>query len=952
MGRRIVTFALAGMLATAITPMLRGAAPVWNPATADSEKPPALGLPASPYNVSRPTAPVVSPTTRLGAGESGDEPTIQPVQAVTPPPQAKTDADPRRIDPTPGAPGGALTLEPPTFESPTIPLPNVSTRKLKFGNRSASPTNAKYLNMPNGEQIALITGGIKLLAEFQDKGGLILDVEADQLVIWQTGGKAQDLVGAMGDREGATVGDDKQIELYMTGNVVIRYGTLAAVTEDKVLRAKRVYYDVSKNKAIAISADLEMVRPGLPVPAHFTGARMEQLSAEQFVIKDAVGAASKLPADPGFDLHFRELRITEEKNQLNRTVFGTPVVNRFTGEQDVSNIKRFYARNTFLELADVPVFWFPVLSGDAADPTGPLQNFVYRQDRIFGSQFLTTWSILELIGVKKLPGERWDLMTDYLSVRGPALGTVYDLAGDQLFGYNAPFTTHVLAYGIYDKGHDQLAGTRDLNWDPPGFRGRAYWRHVQEYDDFSFQGQVAYLSDANFLEQYYKYEFDMGPNQETFAYLKYQHASLAATLLVEPNLDRPFVTETQWLPRAQGFLLGESFFDRLTYNTWGSIGYANLQVYNLPANQLSYPGAPTVTETPLNTGRIDWMQNLSMPLTLGPAKVVPYLVGDLAYYTQDNEGNSRGRAYGGYGVRGSIPLSRLYDDVQSDLFNVKGLFHKMTFGANYYSASADTPLNMLPQLDRLNDDSTQEAIRDITPWQQVFYPGPTGVALANSPMYNPRLYALRRLVDTSADNLDTIQVLQGEWRQRWQTKRGYEGMEHTVDYFTLDLSASFFPAPNRDNFGHPVSFIEYSSSWAIGDRNGFLSTGWFDPYTLGTHYWNVLGYFNRPDGTNYTLGYRSFEPLGSHLVTASVAYTFSPKYGVNLYTAYDFGISKNESIGLNLVRTGTDLTWSVGFSYNALINNFGFNFMVIPNLMATKGGMNPFQSAGGMMGRN
>ena len=329
---------------------------------------------------------------------------------------------------------------------------------------------------------------------------------------------------------------------------------------------------------------------------------------------------------------------------------------------------------------------------------------------------------------------------------------------------------------------------------------------------------------------------------------------------------------------------------------------------------------------------------MSLPFTLGPLRVSPYGMFDLTYYTQDYNNSNQGRVYGGGGVRTSMPLSRLYEDVDSEFFNLQGLYHKMTFKGNYYNAGSNTPPTVLPQLDRLDDDSTLQSVRDITPWQPVYNPTAAGYALYSSPIYNPQLYAIRRLVDSRVDTLGTIQEVQAEVDQRWQTKRGYPGLEHTVDYITFDMSATFYPAPYRDDFGHPVSFVEYYGTWAVGDRNGFTSSGWFDPWAFGTHYWNVSSYYNRPDGTNFSLSYLQYDPIGSRLLSGSVAYNFSPKYAVSFSAAYDLAITTNQSTSLSIIRTGTDLTWMVGFSYNAILNNFGFNFMVLPNLLLQRSG--------------
>src|SRR5207237_5818979 len=134
----------------------------------------------------------------------------------------------------------------------------------------------------------------------------------------------------------------------------------------------------------------------------------------------------------------------------------------------------------------------------------------------------------------------------------------------------------------------------------------------------------------------------------------------------------------------------------------------------------------------------------------------------------------------------------------------------------------------LPQLDRLNDDATDQALRDIRPLQPVFNPD-KGLFLALSPLFDPQLYAIRRLVDNRIDTLDSIQVVQLDVRQRLQTKRGFPGQEHIVDWMTLDLSASVFPESKRDNFNNTLGFLEYDYLWNIGDRTALTSTGWIDP---------------------------------------------------------------------------------------------------------------------------
>src|SRR5207248_1394294 len=103
-----------------------------------------------------------------------------------------------------------------------------------------------------------------------------------------------------------------------------------------------------------------------------------------------------------------------------------------------------------------------------------------------------------------------------------------------------------------------------------------------------------------------------------------------------------------------------------------------------PTSQPPFAYLPTDVRT--DTARADLWQELSLPLTAGPFKLVPYAVADGTYYSRDVQGDSVGRAYGGGGLRASVPFSRLYPDVCSDLFNVSGIYHKIVLSGNYFNA--------------------------------------------------------------------------------------------------------------------------------------------------------------------------------------------------------------------------------------------------------------------------
>jgi hypothetical protein len=229
----------------------------------------------------------------------------------------------------------------------------------------------------------------------------------------------------------------------------------------------------------------------------------------------------------------------------------------------------------------------------------------------------------------------------------------------------------------------------------------------------------------------------------------------------------------------------------------------------------------------------------------------------------------------------------------------------------------------------------------MTEYQSLFVAGANGLLLqgAGNPnnQFNPQQYLIRRAATNRVDTLDNIDVLQLDMRHRFQTKRGYPGLEHTVDLLTVAASVSYFPEAARDNFGHPFAFLEYDALWNVGDRTAVMASGWFEPYDNGSRYYTVGALLNRPDRTNFYFGYRQTDPLNSRAVTANVAYQLSRRYFIGVGTSYDFGINAALSNTFTLTRTGTDLTVSLGVNYNSLVNNFGVQFMITPNVLQALG---------------
>jgi hypothetical protein len=920
-----------------------------------------------------PPIPLPPATGNPAAGPPDGNPTVPPGQGFPPaggtpyPPYPPPYAPPPPGTPPPAVPpAGAPGLPSP---SPPAPVPEVppptpppgSTPSAQAAPAPANQAPPRHIRitprgaefhedstlLPNGEMAYVITGGVIITISNPADGIAVLDMEADRLVIWKKGNLQETLSGMR--RPGGTT--TREAEFYLAGNVEIRS---RGTNEEHTLRADEVYYDVGRNVAVAYQADLEFRQPRLPDPVHMRADELLQVSPNLFKAKRAEIFSSRLPSDPGLKVVVMNANLEQKKVPRRYGPFGRTAVDPKTGQPEIVNERLFWGWNSLIKLDNIPVIYLPYMQGDPRDPLGPLNSINYSYNRLFGNQFFTTWNVYDLFGLTPAPGTRWNLNVDELSKRGPALGTNADYSGNNFFGIPGNYSGYIKAYGLYDKGFDLLGGNRGALAKQPMVRGRFFWHHNEELpDDFYFQGQLSGLSDKNFLEEYYYNEWNTFVNQETFLFLKQQRDVWSWYIMAEPNLRR-WTNETERLPELDGYLLGESLpflgdtlGNRLTYNAHASAGYYRLRTTDQPPPPF---GLTTFAD---NTGRFDLWQDVGLPFYVGPVKMTPFGVVDLTQYTSDLTGSERGRFYGGGGLRASLPLSHLYTGVQNELLNVNGIYHKVVLSGNYYIAHSDTGFTMLPQLDRLNDDATDQSIRDITPIQPFVNPNPAnGRFLATSPLFDPQVYAIRRYQDqlfNRVDTLDTMESLVADLRQRLQTKRGYPGMQHTVDWMVLDVSATYFPHPARDNFNSPFGFVTYDYTWNVGDRTALVSTGWVDPIPNGARVFTVGTFLNRPDRTNFYFGYRQFDPIGSRLLTGSASYVFSPKYAMTLSSSYDLGFNSGLSNALIFTRMGTDLQVSLGATYNSILNNFGVIFSIMPNLAAQRGRAAGFGS--GMLGR-
>ncbi|MGE0758783.1 MAG: organic solvent tolerance protein OstA, partial [Pirellulaceae bacterium] len=565
-----------------------------------------------------------------------------------------------------------------------------------------------------------------------------------------------------------------------------------------------------------------------------------------------------------------------------------------------------------------------------------------KNDNVFGTQVLLDFDTYQVLGWKRIDGTEWTFSTDYLSDRGLALGTDFRYDRPEFLGVPGRATGFLDAWGIKEEGLDNLGFDRRVLLPEEEYRGRVLGRHRQQLaGGFQFTAEAGLISDRNFLEQYFEQEWDQEKDQITGLELKRYVGNSSWSLTADVRVN-DFFTQTERLPRLDHFLTGQSVFGFLTWHGHSQAGYEHLRPAVPPDPRNPTEVAlfdPLAWETDAEGLRVATRQELDWPVQLGAVKVVPYVLGEAAHWGEDLTGNELTRYLGQTGVRASLPFWRVDPMVQSTLFNLNGLAHKVLLETEFLYADAEENLSSLPLYDPVDDDSTEHFRR------RLFFNtfgGPAGVGGPNVPlMFDERYFLLRSGIQSwvaspTTEVADDLMLAKVAVRQRWQTKRGAPGQERIVDWIEFDAEGVYFPKEDEDNFGEPWGLLNYDFRWHVGDRLTLLSDGFADVFGQGLRTATLGALINRPERGSLYVGIRSIEgPISSNIVTSAVSYRMSEKWIFTGAASFDFGETGNIGQSIQLTRIGESALVRLGFNYDASRNNLGVNLAIEPRFLAS-----------------
>lgn len=714
-------------------------------------------------------------------------------------------------------------------------------------------TQFEFSTSASGDQIVTLIGRVYIQwQEPNPEGGPpeTIELEADNLAFWRRVVDPNAPPAEFGSLSQTRVSD-----IYVSGDVRLTQGS-------RTVRASELYYDLRRHVGIARNGVFSTFDAARGIPIYVRAAELRQVAANEFEATDVTVASSEFRT-PQLSLAAGRIYIVDKSQEP--TAEGGADDNRFDAKMEDVRLKYY----------DTTLFAWPSLRSNLVRPDLPIRELSVGSDNTYGPSIETSWFFSRLLGLEEPEGTDSTLQLDYYGKRGPGVGMDVTYEREDYFG-------RVLGYIIYDQGEDRLSRTQLSVPLDQEVRGRFELRH-RHFLPYGWQltAEASYLSDRNFLEQYYRSEFNAGKEQETLLHLKRIEDNWGLAVLGKVRVN-DFLNQVEELPSAEFHWIGQSLFrDAFTF-------YSDTQVSRyryLYASGMPSAGPGGVFTYTMTRNEVD------MPLAVGRAKIVPFLASTFGYedgvgFTAALDETPMERkdfvAIGEAGVRVSAqPFWKVYPNVQSTFWDIDQMRH-------------------------------------------IIRPELVAVAYGDS--------------DPVAQQRDTLDF--GIY-QRWQTKRGPVGRQRTVDWLRWNVdfvwvrhsgdatagpdqflwNQPFIPLVNRTalalppqdrrttgTFGPQRSYIgtdvalQLTDSTAIlGDMNFDMQSGVVQQINVGYSHmcWPDLSYYI---GSRYLRRIVSGDERGSNAVTFAATYRLDPRYTLVFSEQYDFDYGAGIQSDITLIR--------------------------------------------------
>ncbi len=683
------------------------------------------------------------------------------------------------------------------------------------------------------------------------------------------------------------------VAIYLSGSVVMTEG-------QRTIRADEVYYDFEGKKAIAVNAVMRNFDVSRGIPIYVRAEKLRQVAENKFAADNITLTSSEFYL-PQISLNASEIIITDTTN--------------IEEQEGVVSDRSYDAqmRDVRLKIYDRTIFYWPYVRSNLQRPDVPFKSINAGYDSTWGAALETRWYLSRLLGLREPQGTESTLALDYYSKRGVGGGIDIEYERENYFG-------RLMGYVIHDSGEDRLGrDSSRRHLEPPrDLRGRFRFQH-RHFLPYNWQltTEISYASDENFIEEYYRGEFNVDKRQETLVHLKRIEDNWGLSLLGKARINN-FADELEELPSAEFHWTGQSLFgDRFTL-------YSDTQVSRM-RQRIGNEHAIMMDEGIFSF--ISHRTELDMPLRMNTFKVVPFIAGTFGYDDRSGftrslvDGTSAGQfgeddvLIGEAGVRVSPqPYWKVYPDVKSRLWDLNQLRH-------------------------------------------IVSPYLTAVGYIES--------------DSVVEQHDALNV---GISQRLQTRRGTGDKTRTVDWMRLDMAFTWVsdsesasttgadrfiwskpivplrvlsapaifngdlmaPLQRFEMFGPRRNYFSADYVWRMSDTTAVLSDMYFDmqsgvvqQFNIGFSHlrWPNLSYYI---GSRYIRRVQVLDEEGSNAFTFAATYMLDPRYTIVFSQQFDFDYGANILSDISLIRRYHRMYWALTYSADESLDRNAIVFSIWP----------------------
>ncbi|MBL7221453.1 MAG: LPS assembly protein LptD [Phycisphaerae bacterium] len=775
---------------------------------------------------------------------------------------------------------GEVTPPPPKDKTPVIYQP-VSMRADGFTSHEMGK------DTPQHRRVTIARGNVYLSQGHPDSDEF-LELRSQSAVVFSTPGKQ----GSTGPLGGVAGSREAIRGVYLEGDVVISRG-------ERFFRGPMAYYDFVTNRSLMPNAVFRTIQKQRNIPIYIRAAEARTLSDREMWFKNARVSSSDFYS-PTYHIgasraYVRDVTIYEDKidPKTGRRVRG----DRLSEQSFLATMEH----STF-NFRSLPVMYWPWTRNTVTDGNSPLRTIQVGSDPDLGTGVNTKWHLFRLLGLVRPEG-----------FDGRANLGVYDkgiTGGADIEYLRESFSGYIDAHGVTNQeGKDDFGDVRK-NVEASQNRSRLTWRHKQFLgDDWQVQGEFSYISDRTYLEKFFPSEFHSGKDQETLVYAKKQRDNWVFDTLLQGRVNS-FYTRTESLPDLGLFVIGQKLGDMPL--VWFSEQHAGVKRWR-PDTAIA-----DTTQGSTSLARLDTRQEVNLPVHVGPINFLPYATGRFTAWSESRAPDGdKTRPYGQVGVRASTRIWRVYENVKSRLWDLRGLRHVLTPEATVFLADAHgiDPAGLWP------------------------------------------------LDEGIEPNISSLSGFSAGLTQRLQTRRGRPGKRRIVDWMRFKVEAGAFsnsestmPADGRV-FGYMPeyslgrNFVNADYEWDIAEGTMFNLSGNYDVDSgrlgrLGTGL-----SVTRDPRFKYYLGLFNLPAVDSSVGTAGFTYQINRKYSISVFEQYDFDFDGGKAVSTSIRVTRKFPRWYAGvaFIFDQTRDDVGLYLTLwpegIPEFRIATGRLSPLSSS-------